>query len=657
MYNHTKSTMKSNTSSLRDSSVTPAKPKSFFFNLYATFTATVREVSYATPHPLTIGGWTLHFPPLGPVLIMLANLITVMVLCFYKLDTLDPWKWENVGYRTGFIAICQLPLIFLLAGRQNIIGFLAGMSYASLNWYHRWISRTLWLTATIHMGFWFRDWDRWHYILYQLKNDPLTKRGFAAWIILTFIVITSFAPIRRLSYEFFVIQHLVTFIGFIVAVWMHAPTEVKTWVWVPIGLVVFDRVARYTWGAYTNLAIFHRKKTSNALWAHSASFTPLPGNVTRVTIENPGIGWQPGQHVFLTCHSIVPLQCHPFTIASIPEDNRMEFFIRAENGGTRRFFRFASKNDSVLGSGEVAPRGRTIFVEGPYGSMRPLRQFDSVVLLAGGMGATFTMPLLRDVVTAWKQESTGQASSRTARLAATKRLRFIWVIKSSAQLSYFETQLQSLLADVQKCRRTQPNFEKELEVSIYITCDEKLDPPTTASETPSSPAQAFTQEVSTFDEKKGSGADHVSIHSVSSQSTSNQKAKPTGKGCLPGGGCCCTTQIEDEDEITNCACTCAGPAPVQLEKESSDAKTDAQSLTSDDSSFIHPTIVSGRPTPRTIIRKVLEKAEGESAVVVCGPRGLADDVRRSVVSLSDERAVHKGTGAQGIYLHVENFGL
>jgi predicted ferric reductase len=607
-----------------------------------------------------MGGFTLHFPPLGPVLIMLANLITVMVLCFYKLDTLDPWKWENVGYRTGFIAICQLPLIFLLAGRQNIIGFLAGMSYASLNWYHRWISRTLWLTATIHMGFWFRDWDRWHYILYQLKNDPLTKRGFAAWIILTFIVVSSFAPVRRLSYEFFVIQHLVTFVGFIVAVWMHAPSEVKTWVWVPIGLVVFDRVARYTWGAYANLAIFHRKKNANALWAHSASFTPLPGNVTRVTIENPGIGWQPGQHVFLTCHSIVPLQCHPFTIASIPEDNKMEFFIRAENGGTRRFFRFASKNDSVLGSGEVASRGRTIFVEGPYGSMRPLRQFDSVVLLAGGMGATFTMPLLRDVVSAWKKENIEQTSNPTPRLAATKRLRFIWVIKSRAQLSFFESQLQSLLADVEECRRTQPHFEKELEVSIYMTCDEKLDPPTTASATPSLPTQSVAQDISIMDEKKGSEADHISIHSVSSQSTSNQIPKPTGAGCLPGGGCCCTTQIENEDEITNNTCTCAGPAPVQTEKVISDPKTaDAQSIASDGSmkTIIHPTIVSGRPTPRTIIRKVLEKAEGESAVVVCGPRGLADDVRRSVVSLSDERAVHKGTGAQGIYLHVENFGL
>ena len=66
--------------------------------------------------------------------------------------------------------------------------------------------------------------------------------------------------------------------------------------------------------------------------------------------------------------------------------------------------------------------------------------------------------------------------------------------------------------------------------------------------------------------------------------------------------------------------------------------------------------MTGRPHPRSIINHVLEQAEGESAVVVCGPTGLAADVRQSVVSLSDERAVHKGTGAQGIYLHVENFG-
>lgn len=40
-------------------------------------------------------------------------------------------------------------------------------------------------------------------------------------------------------------------------------------------------------------------------------------------------------------------------------------------------------------------------------------------------------------------------------------------------------------------------------------------------------------------------------------------------------------------------------------------------------------------------------------MVVCGATGLRNDVQDSVVALSDERAVNKGTGAQGIYLHVE----
>ncbi|KAJ6113344.1 hypothetical protein N7523_006661 [Penicillium sp. IBT 18751x] len=643
---------------LRDTSGSPAKPKSLFFSAYATLTAITREVSYATINPISVGKYTIHFPPLGPVLIILANLVVVLVLCFYKLDTTNVWKWEDVGYRTGFIAICQLPLIFLLAGRQNIIGFLADMSYARLNWFHRWIARTLWLTTTIHMGFWFRNWGRYDYITYQLKNDPLTKRGFAAWCILTFIVLTSAAPVRRLSYEVFVLQHLVTFVGFIVAVWMHAPNEVKVWVWIPIGLLVFDRVARYAWGAYINLSVFHRKGSKSALWSHSATFTALPGNVTRVTIKSPSVHWQPGQHVFLTCHSIVPFQSHPFTIASIPEDDKMEFLIRAENGGTRRFFRYASK-DKILGA-ETVPneRSRTVFIEGPYGSIRNLRQFDSVVLVAGGMGATFVTPLLRDIVAAWKEESLSEkqkAISQPRRSTATNRVRFVWVIKSRSQLSLFERQLQSVLADVEECRRVQPGFSKGIDISIYITCDEKLEPPTTQQITPLISQGTADPQTTEFNEKKEViETDYVSVRSISGESSTSSPTAAIGRGCLPNGGCCCTKQIEDEDAISTCVCTCSGPAPTSLEpKTNGDKPTNIDTSASFDSMA---NFVSGRPYPRAIIRKVLEKAEGESAVVVCGPHGLADDVRRSVVYLSDERAVHKGTGAQGIYLHVENFG-
>ena len=69
--------------------------------------------------------WTS--PTLGRVLLVLAELVLVLVLCFYKLDPSDQWQWEDVGYRTGFIAAAQLPLAILLAGKNNIIGWLTGV--------------------------------------------------------------------------------------------------------------------------------------------------------------------------------------------------------------------------------------------------------------------------------------------------------------------------------------------------------------------------------------------------------------------------------------------------------------------------------------------------------------------------------------------------
>ncbi|KAL1965208.1 hypothetical protein VTN77DRAFT_5962 [Rasamsonia byssochlamydoides] len=665
---------------LCDASATPSKPKSLLWSTYATITAMAREVSYATLQPITIGRYTIHLAPLGPVMVVLANLVVVLVLCFYKFNTLDRFSWENIGYRAGFVTICQLPLIFLLAGKQNIIGFLTGLSYERLNWFHRWVARTLWLSATIHMCFWFRDYGQYDYIVTMLTTDPLTMRGFSAWCILTFIVITTFAPIRRWNYEIFVVQHLVTFAGFIAAVWLHAPDEVKVWVWIPIGLFAFDRVVRFLVLLFANVSLLHlftRKKRS--FWANKASFTPLPGNVTRITIPDPVIKWKPGQHVFLACHSIAPLQSHPFTIASIPSDGKLEFLVRAEKGGTRRFFRFASKHHGLLGAtgGENSDSIRTVFVEGPYGAMRPLRQFDSVVLLAGGMGCTFTVPLLRDIVQGWKEECQNPSSVLSKvplllrmRLAATKRIRFVWVIKTRVQLSWLEKEFQSVLEDMRLCRQSSPAFDKEVEISIYITCDESLSEKPPAQ--PSGPdprrqqqslgAQSVPETNFVDAEKKENEKEAVSVLSLSSASSSSGAQR----GCRADGGCCCTITIEDEDAASLPKCTCSGHAPAPAPVPSNAVPEKSPTSPPPPSPSVSPApdlanspeikMVAGRPHPRTIIRNVLERAEGESAVVVCGPRGLADDVRRSVVSLSDERAVHKGTGAQGIYLHVENFG-
>ncbi|KAF5014942.1 hypothetical protein F66182_13900, partial [Fusarium sp. NRRL 66182] len=362
---------------------------------------------------------------------------------------------------------------------------------------------------------------------------------------------------------------------------------------------------------------------------------------------DPLINWKPGQHVFLSCHSVVPLQSHPFTVMSLPSDNKIEFLVRAEKGGTRRFFQFATKRGALLGETQSSDnRKRTVFIEGPYGSLRPLRQFDSVILLAGGMGCTYTLPLMRDIVQAWKQEP--QSSMR---LAATKRIRFVWVIKSRSQLSWVESELQSVLQDLQNLRQQHPHVDKEIEMSIYLTCDEALEKFTRPTTTMT--AQRNFTEITRnedIDEKKTVETEIVVVRSVSS-STSESSVINERSGCGVTRKCCCTTTIENEDDVSfiqkcNCSGAAGKAAPSTPSSPSTTSLVDMKGFKT----------MTGRPHPRSIIHHVLEQAEGESAVVVCGPRGLAADVRQSVVSLSDERAVHKGTGAQGIYLHVENFG-
>lgn len=619
--------------------------------------------------PSTRFRWTT--PTLGRILVVGAEFALVMILCFYKLNPNDQWQWEDLGFRTGPIALAQLPLIFIIAGKKNVIGYLIGSSYERLNWLHRWTARSLFLTTTIHMSYWLRSWARYEYISYKIKTDPITQRGLAAWCILLWIVLSSLAPIRRWNYELFVLQHLVTVAGFAAAIYLHIPDDFRVWVWVPIGFAITDRVVRSLSVIYINLSIFHPKNKHSRFWACQATFEPIGSNMTRIIIKNPPIGWSPGQHVFLSCHSVAPLQSHPFTIASIPQDGTMEFLVQSKSGGTRRFFNHAQKHCGLpLVKNETnKTHMAAVAVEGPYGNLRPLRQFDSVVLIAGGCGSTFTVPLLRDLVLSCKLLKEKGTSARNFELptgAATRSIRFIWVVKSRQQLEWFATQLTIVAQEVEELKSERHDIS--VEMSIYITCDEMLNPKTVMPSHPIPSGSGKPDEVAQFsqpsDANEKSKGSNVSIHSA----TVETDRGPTKiSNCGTNGACCCTDAIDDESKPSgiNNECSCSKDDGLIQ----SNTEIDVQSLSSNVASSlsvtvektkgrsVHPaiTILTGRPCPNNIIRKTLEQALGESAVVVCGPPGLVNDVRQSVVVLSDERAIHKGTGAQGIYLRTEAF--
>jgi predicted ferric reductase len=662
-------------SAARAGRLQPAKPRLWFPRWGATIFAIVREASNFSVR-IPIKSRMLKLPTAGRTLLILGNAVLLIVLCFYGFDLSDRWMRETIGYRSGFVTIGQLPLIFLLAGKNNIIGYLTGVSYERLNWIHRWCARCMLLTATIHMGYFFADWAPFDYIGTQLKQNILVWRGLVAWAMLVWIVFSSMAPVRGWCYELFVLQHLVSFAVMVGFIYIHTPAEVHNYIWFPVGIFWLDRVVRVLRILYANLSVFHPQQRRDGQisgpWACKADFTPLPHNTTRVVIKNPPISWAPGQHVFLSCHSIVPLQSHPFTIVSIPEDGRMEFLVKAETGGTRRFFRHAEKTHKLPASDHSC--AKVVAIEGPYGCHRPLRQFDSVVLLAGSTGATFTVPLLRDILQGWTEiaalsPESSRFFSKNPHGAVTRHVRFVWVVKSRSQLGWFSEQLSSVYSSFTSLQGQLRDIK--LELTVYVTCDESfteehktllstltapnLDIVPKRPQDPQHGAVEIRGRSSSMDEKAKLDGTHEEITEVWTNSLSR---KDETLACGPDGTCCCKATInETSPDAIQPSCCCGTKETSQSSARPRSQVSSAQSSTQR-KSLLHPSVLvySGRPNPKDIIRRSLEQALGESAVVVCGPQGLVSDVKRDVCSLSDERAVHKGTGAQGIYLHTESFG-
>ena len=238
------------------------------------------------------------------------------------------------------------------------------------------------------------------------------------------------------------------------------------------------------------------------------------------------------------------------------------------------------------------------------------------------------MPLMRDLVRRWK------ADIRTV----TKHIEFVWVIKAKDRLTWFQTQLLQAKQDVRELQNQMR--EVQLNITIYITCDDLLDAIPNHSTCGNAQIATSPPPITITDDKK-TLTPKVEVNSRSSRSTSLSSHS--------NAGCQCRKIVSDDAAPRTCCCTGKSLDSSSSSSSGNESKESAASQKLD--------LKTGRPPVRSIIRRVLEQADGESAVVACGPSGLQDDVRRSVVALSDERAVHKGTGAQGVYLHVEGFAI
>lgn len=300
---------------------------------------------------------------------------TVLLSVFYDID---PYNivFESkslqyarlVGDRSGIIAIAHLPLIILLSSRNSFLEFLTGFKYTTAIALHKWIGRGMVIDVCVHSI---------AYTTYALLSNSFTMSqkelywrfgvcGTAVTICLCFF---SLGVVRKHRYETFLYTHIILAVLFFYFSWKHLERiGWKNWIYVSLAVWIIERITRVIRILHFGLA--------------TANLELISDDLLRMTIPKPDKNnWKasPGQYVFLYfMHRSIFWQSHPFTVID-SNDRELLVVIRAKKGATGALMKELKKDGRKSTNIKVC-------VEGPYGSIAPLKRFEKVLLLCGGSG-------------------------------------------------------------------------------------------------------------------------------------------------------------------------------------------------------------------------------------------------------------------------------
>ncbi|KAI0092058.1 ferric reductase NAD binding domain-containing protein [Irpex rosettiformis] len=383
------------------------------------------------------------------ILEALLTAIYLMALLIWLLANTQQLTITDYSDRAGHIAGSQIPLIVGLSMKNNIIGYLIGVGHEKLHVLHRSFARSLFVIVLVH-GF-----SRVTVDHVQMVEFGWTRLGLACGIIYAIIILMSFAPIRRRFFEIFYMFHVVLVFALILIAYLHsAASNFGYYVWPAFVVWGFDRVCRYM--RYLILMDFHSPFNSSS----QATIELLSADTIRMTARRGAtlpITWSAGQHMYLALPSLGPVESHPFTIATIPNDDspndssarerkgkEMVWIIRARDGFTKRM------RDYVTGLGGKCQV--PIFMHGPYGIPADITPFSTCVFVAGGSGVTYTLPRMRDLLL---RVSKSQACAQ--------RIFFIWAIRHASHLEWLSSEFTKALSMVRE------NPSVSFVIKIYIT--------------------------------------------------------------------------------------------------------------------------------------------------------------------------------------------
>lgn len=370
--------------------------------------------------------------------------------------------------RFGTVASSQLPFQYLLAFKSpySPLQILTRSSHETLNNLHQHLGRITTLLLYIHAAFYIN-----FYVISNLLAAKIQEAyvicGIVGVVAFTAVGTTALSPIRKLSYRLFYIMHVTLATALLPVLYFHVSH---------IRIYLYETAMVYAISAVLRTINTQSLPGSIRLVPDTALIEitiPFPKASSRAQVSS---GWQPGQHAYVSLagHPFLrTFKSNPFTVASIPAvDGNLRFIAKVLDGNTAKLAR--SANDR-----KVTKMSQTLSVEGPYGVATHadrLLGYDRILLIAGGVGATFIVPIYRQLLA---DLSPSKGSYRRQRVS------FVWAARSKADVTW------ALPTEVKE----REGFVERLEV--YLTSSMASDVAT--------PSGSFTIGVDDEDDKAGYG--------------------------------------------------------------------------------------------------------------------------------------------------------
>ncbi|KAK5661719.1 hypothetical protein OQA88_9819 [Cercophora sp. LCS_1] len=313
--------------------------------------------------------------------------------------------------RLGIIAASQFPIQYLLALKSlNPFAFAFRSSHEHINRYHRVLGRVISILLYLHIGLYINFMVQ-HGTLSRRLKAPVVMSGVVSSILFNLLYLTALRPVRVYSYRLFFIVHLLVSFLTPVTLFRHAP---PARIFLAESLLVF-------------IADLISRKLDTV--TGQAKLERIPGtNLVKITASLPSTKvnrflLHPASHVYLNLptaarktligdptsisHLLFEFLFNPFTVAAVNHEAGNLTIVARHRGGpmTAALARLAG-GTKRLGPGNTSTATKEkipLSIEGPYGVTTHFPRlssgdFDRVLLVAGGVGATFTVPLYDSIV-------------------------------------------------------------------------------------------------------------------------------------------------------------------------------------------------------------------------------------------------------------------